>query len=89
MRPEADRDHRDLCIWHLSLPALAAQLSSRLGQETQAVQPTFRELAAAGVQRQRSAGADGLATVDPVSELADAAEPHRLHHDIAMWVKPS
>ncbi len=63
---------------HLALARLTPELHARLVEEAVAVQPTGRELAAVGVEREHAVAGDALAALDERSRLALAAEPHRL-----------
>src|SRR4051812_45491748 len=64
---------------HLALAGLAPQLDAGLVQEAVAVEPTGRQLAAVGVERQHTAVAgDVRAALDEAARLPVPAEPHRL-----------
>ena len=69
---------RGLRVRDLPFAGVAAQLRHRLVDEAVAVEPTRRELAAVGVERQHAVERDVLPAVEEVLRLALAAEPERL-----------
>ena len=69
-RPRARRYRRHLGPRHLTLARVSAQLEAGLVEVAEAVQPTGRQLATAGRQRQLAGQADALAALDERAALA-------------------
>ena len=69
---------RDAGARDLAFARLAAQLVDRLVDQAHAVGAAVRQLTAVGVQRDHAVAGDGLAAVEEVLGLADAAEPEPL-----------
>src|SRR4051794_3799840 len=77
-RAASGRGDRDLGRADLALAALTPELHARLVQEAEAVQPTGRELAAVGVERQRGMASRRATLGQPRAPFAVAAEAEGL-----------